>query len=378
MISVQAIDALLPQTQCGKCGHPGCLPYAQGIAQGEAINKCPPGGEMTVRALAQLLQVPELPLELPAVPPQIALIREAECIGCTKCIQACPVDAILGAAKLMHTVITAECTGCELCVAPCPVDCIDILPLNGEAAEAQRQRADQFRQRHDARQTRLANEAARRQADRAARVLPAMATSTATENPVAPPTSVQPPADVEARERHKRLKIEAAMAKVALAKAEKQLASRGTPELQRQVDALRQATEQAQRDLDAAQVPPTAGEAALKQAKIALAMRRTELGKAERQGLSEAQLLPLRQALADAERALHDAEDASGKPQPVLVRTDKKPVDTQLREMKTELAYARAALQRLERRQPVDAAMLQQARERLAAIEQRLHDYAAN
>ncbi|HWV09528.1 MAG TPA: RnfABCDGE type electron transport complex subunit B, partial [Pseudomonas sp.] len=142
MISVQAIDALLPQTQCGKCGHPGCLPYAQGIAQGEAINKCPPGGEMTVRALAQLLRVPELPLELPAVPPQIALIREAECIGCTKCIQACPVDAILGAAKLMHTVIAAECTGCELCVAPCPVDCIDILPLSGQAAEAQRQRAD--------------------------------------------------------------------------------------------------------------------------------------------------------------------------------------------------------------------------------------------
>ncbi|HWV08109.1 MAG TPA: hypothetical protein VN156_01110, partial [Pseudomonas sp.] len=104
----------------------------------------------------------------------------------------------------------------------------------------------------------------------------------------------------------------------------------------------------------------------------------TELGKAERQGLSETHLLPLRQALADAERALHDAEDASGKPQPVLVRTDKKPVDTQLREMKTELAYARAALQRLERRQPVDAAMLHQARERLAAIEQRLHDYAAN
>ena len=129
LISIQAIDALLPQTQCGKCGHPGCKPYAEGIAKGEAINKCPPGGDATIQALAQLLDVPELPLELPAVPPQIALIREAECIGCTKCIQACPVDAIVGAAKLMHTVISAECTGCELCVAPCPVDCIAMVPV---------------------------------------------------------------------------------------------------------------------------------------------------------------------------------------------------------------------------------------------------------
>ena len=129
LISIQAIDALLPQTQCGKCGHPGCKPYAEGIAKGEAINKCPPGGDATIQALAQLLDVPELPLELPAVPPQIALIREAECIGCTKCIQACPVDAIVGAARQMHTVISSECTGCDLCVEPCPVDCIDMIPL---------------------------------------------------------------------------------------------------------------------------------------------------------------------------------------------------------------------------------------------------------
>ena len=128
-ISIQAIDALLPQTQCGKCGHPGCKPYAEGIAKGEAINKCPPGGDATIQALAQLLDVPELPLELPAVPPQIALIREADCIGCTKCIQACPVDAIVGGAKFMHTVLADLCTGCELCIPACPVDCIEVHPV---------------------------------------------------------------------------------------------------------------------------------------------------------------------------------------------------------------------------------------------------------
>jgi electron transport complex protein RnfB len=378
LISIQAIDALLPQTQCGKCGHPGCKPYAEGIAQGEAINKCPPGGTVTIQALAKLLQVPELPLELPAVPPQIALIREAECIGCTKCIQACPVDAILGAAKLMHTVISDECTGCELCVAPCPVDCIDILPLAGQAAEAQRQRADQFRGRHQAHLARLASDEARRQAERAAR---AQITPPANDAVQAALQRVkaQQASGSEAQERYKRLKIEAAMAKVALNKAEKQLASHGTAELQRQVESLRQATEQAQRELDAAQpaqaAAPSAGEAALKQAKIALAMRRAELGKAERLALDESQLLPLRQALAAAERDLHSAEEASGKPSPNLVRTDKAPVDLQLRELKTEQAYARADLQRLERRQTADAATLQQARQRLAEVEQRLHDY---
>src|SRR5690606_4155954 len=227
LISIQAIDALLPQTQCGKCGHPGCKPYAEGIAAGEAINKCPPGGSATMQALAQLLQVPELPLELPEVPPQIAFIREAECIGCTKCIQACPVDAIVGAAKLMHTVIRDECTGCELCVAPCPVDCIDILPLAGDEALQQRARADQFRSRHEAHLARLARDEARRQAERAART---------TASPAATP-AVQPAAGSD--DRYKRLKIEAAMAKVVLAKAEKQLAQHGTAELQRQVEELR-------------------------------------------------------------------------------------------------------------------------------------------
>lgn len=129
---VEQIDALLPQTQCGQCGHPGCRPYAEAISNGEAINKCPPGGQATVDALANLLDVDSLPLDAEGSESHIkrvAFIREAECIGCTKCIQACPVDAILGAAKQMHTVISAECTGCDLCVEPCPVDCIDMLPI---------------------------------------------------------------------------------------------------------------------------------------------------------------------------------------------------------------------------------------------------------
>lgn len=128
---VDRINALLPQTQCGQCSYEGCLPYARAIAAGEKINKCPPGGRETILRLSYLLH--ETPLDLdPAhgqlAPREVAVIREAECIGCTKCIRACPVDAILGAPKLMHTVISSECTGCDLCVAPCPVDCIDMVP----------------------------------------------------------------------------------------------------------------------------------------------------------------------------------------------------------------------------------------------------------
>lgn len=126
------INNILPQTQCGQCGYPGCRPYAEAIANGEAINKCPPGGEAGIQALADLLDVEPIPLDSEhgeAKPVKsVAFIREAECIGCTKCIQACPVDAILGAAKQMHTVIASECTGCDLCVEPCPVDCIDMIP----------------------------------------------------------------------------------------------------------------------------------------------------------------------------------------------------------------------------------------------------------
>ena len=126
---VEQIDALLPQTQCGQCGHPGCRPYAEAIADGEdPINLCVPGGDTTIAAIADLLGREPEPLDGEASEPLVAYIREAECIGCTKCIQACPVDAILGAARHMHTVIADECTGCDLCVEPCPVDCIDMLP----------------------------------------------------------------------------------------------------------------------------------------------------------------------------------------------------------------------------------------------------------
>ena len=160
----ESIDALLPQTQCGRCTYAGCRPYAVAIAAGEAdINRCPPGGERTIRALATLLDLPVRPLAPevgPQTPPQVAWIDEARCIGCARCIAPCPVDAIVGAQKLAHTVIADHCTGCELCLPPCPVDCIELRP----AAEvnddfARRERADLARGRYERHQARLAAEA---------------------------------------------------------------------------------------------------------------------------------------------------------------------------------------------------------------------------
>ncbi|MGB3287731.1 MAG: electron transport complex subunit RsxB, partial [Burkholderiaceae bacterium] len=153
---IDRIDAVLPQTQCTKCGYDGCRPYAQAIAEdGEAINRCPPGGPQGIQALAKLLDQPELPLDEDCGrhgPLLVAVIDEAHCIGCTLCIQACPVDAIVGANKLMHTVIADRCTGCDLCVAPCPVDCIDMVPAQFDWTP---DRADAARGHHRQRQRRL-------------------------------------------------------------------------------------------------------------------------------------------------------------------------------------------------------------------------------
>ncbi len=156
-LPVERIDALLPQTQCGQCGFGACRPYAEAMARGEAAtNRCPPGGPEGIAALSALLGCDPQALD-PAcgqhVPRQLARIREAECIGCAKCLQACPVDAIIGAAQRMHTVLADDCTGCALCVAPCPVDCIEMLPHPRSRLSAAE--SAQARARFQARQRRL-------------------------------------------------------------------------------------------------------------------------------------------------------------------------------------------------------------------------------
>ena len=158
---VDRIDDLLPQTQCTRCGYAGCRPYAEAIVgAGADINRCPPGGETTVVALAQLTARPAMPLDSSvgaAGPLCVARIDESACIGCTLCIDACPVDAIIGAPKRMHGVLTALCSGCELCIAPCPVDCIAMVPAKRDWTRADAQAA---RDRHTARNQRLATAAA--------------------------------------------------------------------------------------------------------------------------------------------------------------------------------------------------------------------------
>jgi electron transport complex protein RnfB len=170
----ERIDALLPQTQCTKCGYPACKPYAEAIASGEAeINQCPPGGDAAIRGLAGLLGREVRPLNPRngiEQPRRVAIIDEARCIGCTLCIQACPVDAIVGAAKLMHTVVTELCSGCDLCVAPCPVDCIEMLPAKEEDVW-DAVRADAARERFERRRSRLERERRERTERLAARAL---------------------------------------------------------------------------------------------------------------------------------------------------------------------------------------------------------------
>jgi electron transport complex protein RnfB len=169
---IEQINSLLPQTQCGKCGYRGCRPYAEAIAAGEAeINRCPPGGEEGIRALADLLGILPKPLD-PSCgehkPGAVAAIIEEDCIGCAKCLAVCPVDAIIGAAKQMHTVIASECTGCELCIAPCPVDCIEMREIPSEspalAGRLKPLRAGLARSRYERRGLRLAREEAEKAA----------------------------------------------------------------------------------------------------------------------------------------------------------------------------------------------------------------------
>ena len=163
--SVGAVDALLPQTQCTRCGYQGCLPYAAAVVCGEAdINQCPPGGEATIAQLAALTRRPAKPLN-PAngieAPPTVAFIDEERCIGCTKCLPPCPVDAIVGATRRMHTVLYEICTGCELCVAPCPVDCISMVPRSSfPEITPQLPPPDDSRARYAARNDRIARRAA--------------------------------------------------------------------------------------------------------------------------------------------------------------------------------------------------------------------------
>nr|WP_314362052.1 electron transport complex subunit RsxB [uncultured Achromobacter sp.] len=195
------IDALLPQTQCTKCGYDGCRPYADAIAQGSApINRCPPGGDDGIAALSELLQTPALPLDLERGEPGpllVARIDESHCIGCTLCIQACPVDAIVGANKHMHTVLADWCTGCDLCVAPCPVDCIQMVPAGRAWTNAD---ADISRLRH---RSHLAR-AERLAADNARLMAP--------EAPAAASATPAPADDVQSQDR-KRSAIESALAR---------------------------------------------------------------------------------------------------------------------------------------------------------------------
>ncbi len=214
----ERIDAVLPQTQCTQCGYAGCLPYAQAIADGRAnINQCPPGGDAAIHALAAVTGMAYAPLD-PAHgahgPRVIAVIDEAQCIGCTICIQKCPVDAIAGAAKVMHTVLAYECTGCELCVAPCPVDCIALVaaPAAHPARVDPNGAANSARSRHRARLARLARQAEARNRHRQAAPaveLPTEAAAVRSPEPVEGPAAAAAIGSPE----HKRAAIAAAQAR---------------------------------------------------------------------------------------------------------------------------------------------------------------------
>ena len=226
------IEDLLPQTQCTKCGYDGCRPYAEAVAAGTAnYNQCPPGGAEGVARLAKLLGKPVIPIN-PANgverPRPVAFIDEQLCIGCTLCMQACPVDAIVGAPKQMHTIVKDPCTGCDLCVAPCPVDCIAMIPVTGEATGWDawtQQQADAARVRHDRRQARLAAErdaAEARAAARRAAVAPAAAAASGAPHAVGAQAAAasSAPAGADDAEAKKKAIIQAALERARRKKAE--------------------------------------------------------------------------------------------------------------------------------------------------------------
>ena len=316
---IQRIDALLPQTQCGKCGHPVANLTQKASLKAKPSTSARPAGRKPSSGLAQLLRLPVLDLDTSRgdAPAQVAYIREAECIGCTKCIQACPVDAIVGAAKLMHTVIVDECTGCDLCVAPCPVDCIemrplaDVLPIVGDlASNDDERRARDFkrnraRRRFEQRNARLQREEACKLAERLAR---AKRTAPMEVAPVDHPQAAQDAAIKQA-------KSSVAMSRAQLHKSLKAFGHPPTFEQQSQLIMLQrqfEASEQALAALEAnssPQPPKTAAKSTeFKRAKIQLAMRRAALKKAQDQQADAHEIATLKAALNAAEQTLQDAE----------------------------------------------------------------------